>query len=1147
MWAQDEEIFPIDSTALESLEPPKLQKLMEDVRKLHRRFGHPSNRLLVRNLQARNADPLVIAAASRLECDECLEGKIKMPSPAVNLERTDRLWACLQVDGWDLKFNGQLHHFVLLVDEASGYAVVRELFRIPDDQSRNATGQEILDTIQEAWIQYFGYPETVKMDLEGAHRSRKLREYFQEHGVDFVPAPAEFHEAISQAERGIGILRQKTEAFLRGCPVDPKQAAIAMIAAHNSLARVHGFSPLQWALGRDWSPGGRLVDSNLDELTVDQPSTTSWQLRKDAEKAFLEHRAREHATRAKNTRTREYVKYLPGDLVFYKRFQHPADLPANSMVDYPRLRTARWYGPARVLACETKVEGNSRRPSAMLWAIAAGRLKKFHTSQVRHASETEKLVSTATSAATFPWTFTSLSALLQKGSYDDETKPKRRTWGRSSRVKAKAREAKEDVVMSRRSAVRASVPLHVRDAPSDEEMIPDRKESVKRPSPELEEEELDIDRLLEDVTYLPPGRPGPVSFQEQRASHERSDRPWHVQHGPQAMCVEEDLTSTLFSVTLEIPDDPKAWKKILKDPSKFMVKNVQKGVEVAYHKLNEKQKSAMDSAKGAELESWLSHKVARAACPSIGEEQCMRMRWLYTFKAAGDEPSSQGKVKAKARIVVLGFSDPSLLERTTASPAMSRMSKMLLLNMASARRWKILAGDVKTAFLQAKPPERLHPLYAKPLPELAEAMKLSEGQMIELLGSAYGLTSAPREWFDDFASTLRKFGAKQSKCDPCLWTVVDSEGIVRGLLGVHVDDILFSGDEESPVWSTFLHDLHESYKWALWEAENFLHCGLRLQQFADDSVMLDHSEFCSNLSQMPSRKKGDESPLNEQEMSQARAILGSAQWRVTQSGPQHAAKLSYLQSFLATRHHSAIEQVNKLVREIYSSRHVSVRVQQLQCGHPERLVMVGYSDASLANRPDGSSTGGHIFGFMHPEDFAQGNGKLNPVGWKSAKLSRVARSSLSAEVQSLADLEQEMMLARLTWCELLGRSIDLSDPASAVRQIPAAMIIDAKAVYDVLDRDAVLSATVGIKDKYSALELAALQQHISEQGTLVLWCDSDRQLADGLTKSSKQEVIKSFLITGSWRLRMDGAFISAKKRRSMDKEINRAYGPRDES
>ena len=64
-------------------------------------------------------DPL--RNASQLERDECLEGRIKMPSPAVNLERTDRLWSCLQVDGWDMKFNGQLHHFVLLVDEASGY------------------------------------------------------------------------------------------------------------------------------------------------------------------------------------------------------------------------------------------------------------------------------------------------------------------------------------------------------------------------------------------------------------------------------------------------------------------------------------------------------------------------------------------------------------------------------------------------------------------------------------------------------------------------------------------------------------------------------------------------------------------------------------------------------------------------------------------------------------------------------------------------------------------------------------------------------------------------------------------------------------------------------------------------------------------
>ena len=107
-------------------------------------------------------------------------------------------------------------------------------------------------------------------------------------------------------------------------------------------------------------------------------------------------------------------------------------------------------------------------------------------------------------------------------------------------------------------------------------MIPDQEERSKRPSPPIDEDELEIDRLLDDATYIPLGQPGPVSFQERRALHDRNDRSWHIQHGAPAIFVEEDFSSILFSVTLEIPEDPKAWKKILKDPSKFMIKNIQK-------------------------------------------------------------------------------------------------------------------------------------------------------------------------------------------------------------------------------------------------------------------------------------------------------------------------------------------------------------------------------------------------------------------------------------------------------------------------------------------------------------------------------------------------------------------------------------------
>ena len=88
-----------------------------------------------------------------------------------------------------------------------------------------------------------------------------------------------------------------------------------------------------------------------------------------------------------------------------------------------------------MLACETKVDDHQRRPSAYVWAVAGGRLKKFHMSQLRHASEQERLVSEATTIASLPWTFTSLQKLMGMGTYDDETKPPRRHWGRLGKEK----------------------------------------------------------------------------------------------------------------------------------------------------------------------------------------------------------------------------------------------------------------------------------------------------------------------------------------------------------------------------------------------------------------------------------------------------------------------------------------------------------------------------------------------------------------------------------------------------------------------------------------------------------------------------------------------------------------------------------------
>ena len=113
---------------------------------------------------------------------------------------------------------------------------------------------------------------------------------------------------------------------------------------------------------------------------------------------------------------------------------------------------------------------------------------------------------------------------------------------------------------------------------------------------------------------------------------------------------------------------------------------------------------------------------------------------------------------------------------------------------------------------------------------------------------------------------------------------------------------------------------------------------------------------------------------------------------------------------------------------------------------------------------------------------------------------------------------------------MLGDQLDLRQPESCASKVPAYLIVDAKAMFDSLSKGVFVSSQ---KDKYTGLELLALSQRLEAQKTVLLWCDSDHMLADDLTKASKQDVLKRFLSHGTWRIRYDGALISAKRRRQM--------------
>ena len=700
-----------DYEGLKALTTQELERLYATVVKLHRLCGHPSNKALVKTLAARGASGTTLAVAEKLHCLECAEGKISTPGPSVSLHKEETLWSTLQIDSFKFRYQDKVHHFLLCLDEASGFAVVQEMLVHQEEEHENLNTPSVIATLEQSWVQYFGFPKRIRLDQEGAFRGTGLHDWCGERGIELDFVPAEHHESTGDVERAIGELRKKMMAHLRNGEVTPRQAAWSMCSAHNHVARVGGFSPAQWAFGRGVpDPDNLAALSSQADPAHEMHSNLNLRLR--AEQRYRELQAKAKVSRALNSKVQRSTQFLPGDLVFYRRYKVPADYPANQLVDLPSMKVARWYGPGRVLASETRLEddGMTRAATSIVWIITQGRLKKIHSSQLRHSSERERAIAEATEAPTTPWTFSSLCRTLTQGQYEDLTqsfhrqpagprtprtrsltpgRPRKRSSSRGGTRRQESRLEQEPL-----SVVNEGQPSQLPSSPPLPEQ-PDEQETV----------DVDIDRLLNDKTYLPlkrlPSPEVPEDFARTRRRQEQQEKVESTSSST-AMVLQEapsdfigwcrdSSNDFVLGVTIPIPQSEQEWKKILKNPSKFTSKAVLKGAEVSWAKLNPEQRAAMKEAKQMEVDQWVVRKVIERFRGSVPPNRLMKSRWVLTFKAVEND---ENVVKAKARIVLLGFTDPDLGELETCAPTLTRRSRQLLLGLSMHRRWHQVKADV---------------------------------------------------------------------------------------------------------------------------------------------------------------------------------------------------------------------------------------------------------------------------------------------------------------------------------------------------------------------------------------------------------------------------------------------------------------------
>ena len=806
----------------------ELQNMKAAVRRLHVRPGHPSNRALHMMLKARGVRQEILDIALEHHCDECQEIKLPNPHKVVSFHTSNVLWETVQMDVGQFPFGDLMVHVLIMVDEASRFAVAHELFRHSRDVSRNPTTDEIIRALEQSWCQYHGYPNVLRSDPEGCFRGNELDRWAASRGIELAPCVGEDHGQIGVVESLIGKLKTDTRALLRNDPCDPYVGLLSVVGAHNQMDRVGGFAPAQWAYGRLPSMDNRLFEDgnslpfHSTEGTLGIDLRANLLLRVRAEEQYRKSQAVDKINRALNTKPRPFQVFLPGDLVYYRRYKTPMSQQASHQtLDTAKQGLARWYGPARVLATETRASASpdTRKPGSVVWVIAGGRLKRCSPHQLRHCSEKEKLLAEASEAVTMPWSFNSLMSMVERGQYekfdaldDEEDHPDQRRLidllDKKGTKRSKSLPTKESNKTSKGPR---------QEPKSHQEPKGQQTPNVQRPDQVAGEgRQVKGKTRSRSRTHRP--QDGPPSSAATAPSHgselerhppfaaAKARAPDKPQEQREAMTLsqvldsekmyliaDDEATTEMVMMSVDLPSSNKDMKNFIRDSETWVSKKLKKGVELQWKSIPQSRIEDFQKAKAKELSNWISQKAVRLVKEQVPANRVMRMRWIYTVK----EDNS-----AKARIVIIGYQDPDLTSLTTTSPTMSRRSRGLFLTACACRKWQALKGDVRGAFLQGLESETERLVYAKPVIELARELGGDQHSLVQILKACYGLADAPAQWHASVSATMSEAGFIQLQSEPCAWKLLDKDEednpILIGLVVAHVDDFLFGGQADHP-------------------------------------------------------------------------------------------------------------------------------------------------------------------------------------------------------------------------------------------------------------------------------------------------------------------------------------------------------------
>ena len=1121
------------------------------IRRLRNMIGHGSNSAMLQLLRTAGASSDACEAVRHFSCETCKKREPVKQPPAVKMPSKMVFNHEIAADCFEIHDSCGNRHTVLSVI-CMGTLYHQAWWVAGGGVPKSSICAE---TLLQGWFQPYGAPIVFTCD-RGVHNRGRVQDLLRIHGVQLRYVGLEAPFQLGRAERQGSILKDILkgsieERQIRGV-TEMKMLIAEAVMVKNCRVNHHGFTPAQWVLGRLPADSTSITAEEaasyrlgVHEEVMEPEDQFSRQL-EIRQAAKMSYAKVDSSRRIRAALLRKSVPlrgpYAPGDLVCFHRKN-------------------RWHGPARIVGKEGR---------ATFWIIHAGIPIVVAESQIRPATTSEVMVKQILELrpsrkrkreiidddAENPFAD---DLALPPANPDDEQQsylevPQEPGVGNNDMDFADAGAPPgldlpglahpPGLDLDLDAGGDANIQAATQQGSNTDEQQTQQPESEQAPStsptvpptpsqaniPQMTLNDA-LHRSADRLDGLPRGVPNQTAHSHGR---ERSRSPHReAAHVPVPM---DD--AGLYAQRKQQQFDAFLAKRMPKKK-----RQVGAGRELTYNKCDDKVEEALDKTRMKEWSNWQQFEAATVLPPGPEQDQFLSdnpdmtiipSRWVDADKS--DDPT---KPEYKSRLVARGDLENNDKVRTD-SPTTSQLFLHLIISLAVSNSWTLMGGDISAAFLQG----------AKILRKLGLKVPadgipgVPRGSILICSKSVYGTTDAPRGFWKGLFNTLTECGLKPVPNETSAYYLPGPEGEVRGLLGTHVDDLLWCGDDGM---AEVMAKVQERYKFRITSAseegqDSFKFCGRILQQTPEGVTVTCPSvlDRVKGIYVEVGRRKQRSLPATPSEVSQLRSIVGSLSWYSRVCRPDLSFQVNQLQAVQQRARVEDLLVANRLLSYAMETKDRGVHFPAGAFDFKDAVVL-SINDASHAASWEATDAGnvvghrsqsGRLLALAHSDFLQSGTGKVHLLQWNSTVIKRVCRSTMQAETMSLQLGSEDAEHVRQLLYVVKNKATAIRNTdnfVAAMDDIMVGWFTDCRSLSDHLSTPGASE----VADKRLAIDLTSLRQELwrergqlvgnatysdelpPERTTLCKWVSTRTMAADALTKGMKSPQLDELMHHGT--------------------------------